>query len=335
MFHINITLQIKLEKYLLILSKLKMENIKNNFKIASFYRFVKLSNKKKIKVKLDNYLKNKLVKGTILLSDEGINGFLSSEEQNVLKALKYLKKLLRIRKISLKIHDVDFIPFNRMKVRLKKEIVSLGVEEIKINELSNNYIQPSEWNNFINKKNVRVLDVRNIYEIDIGKFKNAINPQTNSFRDLPKSLKQLNLKKNDTIAMYCTGGIRCEKASFFLKSRGYTNIFQLSGGILNYFNHHKNNIKQNKWSGDCFVFDNRVTVNKKLETGKFKQCYGCRRPISIQDTKSKKYIKGVCCPYCFNLRTKEQKRNSLNRQKQIVLAENKGIDHPFKRIKEL
>ena len=285
-----------------------MKNIKSNFKIVSFYRFIKLSNKDKIKVKIDNYLKKKLIKGTILLSDEGINGFLSSNEQNVLEVLKFLKKTLRIRKISQKIQNVDFIPFNRMKVRLKKEIVSIGIEQLDTNKLNNNYIQPPEWNKLIEKKDVKILDVRNIYEINIGKFKNSINPHTNNFRDFPKKLRQLNLQTNDTIAMYCTGGIRCEKASSFLKSRGYKNIFQLSGGILNYFDHFKNNIKENKWNGDCFVFDNRVTVNKKLETGKFKQCYGCRRPISIQDTKSKKYVKGVCCPYCFSLRTKEQKK---------------------------
>ena len=148
-----------------------------------------------------------------------------------------------------------------MKVRLKKEIVSIGIEQLDTNKLNNNYIQPPEWNKLI-EKDVKILDVRNIYEINIGKFKNSINPHTNNFRDFPKKLRQLNLQTNDTIAMYCTGGIRCEKASSFLKSRGYKNIFQLSGGILNYFDHFKNNIKENKWNGDCFVFDNRVTVNK-------------------------------------------------------------------------
>ena len=135
--------------------------------------------------------------------------------------------------------------------------------------------------------------------------------------------------------MYCTGGIRCEKASSLLKSNGYSKVFQLNGGILNYFEYHKNNISNNKWKGDCFVFDNRVTVNKKLETGKYIQCYGCRHPITIKDTKSKEYVKGVCCPYCFNQRSKEQKRNSFNRQKQINFAEKRGIDHPFKRIDKL
>jgi UPF0176 protein len=312
-----------------------MKNIPVNLKIISFYRFVSISSKVKIKVKFDHYLKNKMIKGTVLLSEEGVNGFLSGNEEDVLDALKFLKKIIRIRKISLKINDVDFIPFNRMKVRLKKEIVSMGFKTFNVNKSSGCYVDSKDWNDFVKKKNIKIIDVRNRYEINIGKFPKALNPLTNSFRDFPKKLEQMNLNKNDTIAMYCTGGIRCEKASSFLLSSGYKNVFQLKGGILSYFEHYKNNINKNNWNGDCFVFDSRVAVNKRLQAGKYMQCHGCRHPITENDTRSKKYIKGVSCPYCFNLRTKEQKRNSYNRQKQINIAEKKGIDHPFKRIKLL
>lgn len=309
----------------------KVKKKQYNFKIVSFYRFVPIDNKKKFKEFLDQQLKNKKIKGTILLSYEGINGSISGCEQEIEEIIKFIKKLLNIRKINKKSNNSNFIPFNRMKVRLKKEIVSLGVKN-NIKKFKSNLVHPSKWNQIIKKKNIKILDVRNKYEIEIGRFKNSINPSTENFRKLPLQFENLNIKKNETIAMYCTGGIRCEKAGMYLREKGYKRILQLEGGILNYLDYFKNKLNKNKWNGECFVFDNRVTVNKKLKPGKYIQCYGCRQPISFKDTKSPKYQKGVCCPYCFDSKTEKQKKNLLTRQKQIYFAEKKGINHPFKKI---
>ena len=159
--------------------------------------------------------------------------------------------------------------------------------------------------------------MRNPYEIKIGKFKKSINPKTDNFREFPKKFKKMNFDKKDTIAMYCTGGIRCEKASAFLKKEGYKNILQLEGGILNYLNYFKNRKTKNSWTGECFVFDNRVAVKRNLEKGSYEQCYGCRSPIAKKDRKSRFFIQGVSCPYCYKFRSNEQKKRSLSRQKQI------------------
>ena len=290
---------------------------KKKYNIYSFYRFLKIKDKSKIKYLLDHYFTEKTIKGTILLAHEGINGSIAGTVKDIEITMKLIKKLLKIRKLDLKINEVDFLPFNRIKVRLKKEIVSLGKGNINVQKLKGELIEPSEWNQILEDKNTEVIDVRNLFEIKIGKFKRAINPNTNSFREFPKMIKKMNLKKNKRIAMYCTGGIRCEKASSYLKMEGYKNVVQLSGGILNYLEYTKNKKSNSLWNGECFVFDNRVAVNKYLKKGKYIQCYGCRRPITKQETKSELYAKGVSCPYCFYERSNSQKKNSLMRQKQI------------------
>ncbi len=290
---------------------------KDNLQVYSFYRFLKIDNKEKIKLLFDHFFKNKHVKGTILLADEGINASISSTEDVLQDTMIFIKKILKIKKINLKINNSDFFPFNKFKVRLKKEIVSLGVNEIRLNKNCNNYILPATWDKFVSKKGVKLIDTRNIYEIKIGKFSGAINPKIKTFREFPSKVQNLGLKKNDMIAMYCTGGIRCEKASAFLKSKGFKNVYQLDGGIINYLQEYKCKIKNSQWSGECFVFDNRVTVNRKLNKGKYEQCYGCRNPITKKDMVSKKYKKGVYCPLCFDKRTEKQKKSSEDRQQQI------------------
>ncbi len=304
----------------------------NNFLIYSYYRFVNVRNKKEIKIKIENFIKGKKLRGTILLANEGINGSISGQKKDLDKLLRFIKNTLNIRKVSLKINEVSFLPFNRLKVRLKKEIVSLGKGEILPDRKSINYINPSEWNSFLEQEELALIDLRNIYEIKIGKFKNALDPKTNSFRDFPKKIEEMNLNKNHKIGIYCTGGIRCEKASKYLSIKGYKNIYQLEGGVLNYLDFIKNNKLKSKWNGECFVFDNRVSVDSNLKPGKYLQCHGCRSPISANETKSKTYIKGVSCKYCYNKRTEEQKKRSMNRQQQIYAAENKNITHPFKKI---
>ena len=303
-----------------------------NLSIYSFYRFLEISNKKQIKKNLDYYFKFKVIRGTILLADEGINATISGDDETLENTVKFIKRQLKIRKLDIKKNNTNFLPFNKMKVRLKKEIVSLGVGDFKSKNFNGKYIHPSDWDDIIFDKNTKVIDVRNMYEINIGKFKNSINPLTNTFREFPKKINNLNLSKKDKIAMYCTGGIRCEKASAYLKNQGYKNIYQLKGGIIKYLEYSKNENKKSLWDGECFVFDERVTLNKELERGKYLQCHGCRTPIKIEDTLSKKYKKGVSCPYCFDIRSNTQKKRSLDRQIQINLAEEKGSLHPFKKI---
>ncbi len=219
-----------------------------------------------------------------------------------------------------------------MKVRLKKEIVSLGIKNLKLNNRKANYIHPSEWDKIILNKNIKVIDVRNTYEIKIGKFKNTINPITSTFRQFPDKIKNLNLSKEETLAIYCTGGIRCEKASIHLNKIGYKNILQLEGGVLNYLEYKKKFENTRTWSGDCFVFDDRVSVNKKLKKGRFNQCYGCRRPITKKDMSSNFYIKGVYCPYCYNRKSQDKIKSSLTRQDQIEKAKENNTFSSFIKV---
>ena len=307
----------------------------SNFKVYSFYRFIEIKNKIKIKNKIENFIINKKLRGTILIANEGINGSISGREVDLNLLLKFIKQLIKIRKIEIKINNVNYLPFNRIKIRIKKEIVSLGKGKIVKNKRKRNFINPSEWDDLIIQKDTVLIDLRNTYEIKIGSFRNSINPLTNSFRDFPKKFKKMNFKKDKKIAMYCTGGIRCEKASNYLSQEGYKNIFQLKGGIINYLDYLQKNKKRTNWKGECFVFDNRVTINKKLKPGKYIQCHGCRAPITQKEAMSEMYMKGVTCPYCFNERSDKQKKSSMSRQKQINLAEIKNKKHPFSRITEL
>ncbi len=312
-----------------------MMNMGNEFLIYAFYRFVKVNDKKKLKCKIDNYCQDKTIRGTILISDEGINATISGANYDLLQVTKIIKTDLCIRKLNIKINDCNFLPFNKIKVRIKKEIVTIGIKNLNVNRSKAKYLNPSEWNQHLNNHNVKIIDTRNDYEIAIGKFKNSINMHTNSFREFPSKFKSIEIDKKEKILMYCTGGIRCEKASAFLNSNGYKNVYQLEGGIINYLNFVKETKLNSMWSGECFVFDNRVTVNKNLLKGKYIQCYGCRRPLTNKDIKSKEYRKGVHCPYCINERSEKQIRSSVTRQSQIDVCEKERIDHTFKKIKSL
>lgn len=298
----------------------------NKYRVYSFYRFVEIKNKIDLKKKLENFLKNKDIKGTIIIADEGFNGSIAGDSLNLDRIIILLKKYTKIRKISLKVNTSNFLPFNKIKVRLKKEIVTLGIKNLKINNKKKEYIHPAKWDKFIKNKNIKLIDTRNSYEIPIGRFENSINPNTNSFREFPKKFGNLGLnKKSVKIAIYCTGGIRCEKASVYLKKIGYENVYQLDGGILNYLDFNNKNNNKNSWVGDCFVFDKRVAINKKLKKSNYEQCYGCRSPLSVKEMKSKLYKKGIHCPKCFHSRTLDQKKRSTMRQMQIDSIKNKNI----------
>ncbi len=307
----------------------------SDFYIYSFYRFKNIKNKKTIKLKLEQFISNRVIRGTILIADEGVNGSISGSKDDLLNIIRFIKKLLCIKKIELKINLVDFLPFNRMKIRLKREIVSLGKGIITVSQKTNKFIDPNKWDGFIKQKKIKLIDLRNTYEIDIGNFKSAINPNTKNFREFPNKFEKMNIGKNDIVAMYCTGGIRCEKAAGYLNQKGYKNVYQLKGGIINYLSYSRNKKIKSLWSGECFVFDNRVAINKELKKGNYLQCYGCRNPITKKDTKSKKYKKGVSCHKCYDIRTKDQKDRSLSRQTQIDNAEFMNKYHPFKKINYL
>ena len=304
----------------------------SNLYIYSFYRFLDIKNKISLKKKLDAFFLNKTMRGTILIANEGINVSISGNIKNLSETVKFIKKNLNIKKIEIKIQKNNFLPFNKIKVRIKNEIVTLGTGNIDIEKYRGKLINPKEWNFFIKDKNTKIIDVRNEFEINIGKFQTALNPKTTSFREFPNSINKLKINKKDKIAMYCTGGIRCEKASAFLKLNGFKDVALLEGGILNYLNYINKFKKKSLWNGECFVFDNRVAINNKLKKGRYTQCYGCRHPITERDTKLKSYIKGVCCKYCYKKRTKKQKTNSNVRQNQIIEAEKLKKNHPFRKI---
>ncbi len=291
------------------------------YSIYSFYRFIKLNKIEQIKKKLELKLKSKQIKGTILISKEGINGSLSGNRTELDESLKNIKKFLNIRLLELKKNNNTYIPFERLKIKLKKEIVSLGQGELNINKKRGIPIKPKEWDKIILNKDFNIIDTRNNFEVDIGSFQNSINPQTNSFREFPLKFEKLKISKKSKIAMFCTGGIRCEKASSYLRNKGFKNVYQLEGGIISYLDYkNKHKITRSAWKGECFVFDNRVTVNQKLQRGKYSQCYGCRSAITKKEIESKFYKKGVYCPKCYYVRTDKQKERSEMRQKQIQLS---------------
>ena len=307
---------------------MKIKNLE--LAVYSFYRFKKIKNLNKIKEQVDENLSNyKSLKGTLLIAKEGINGSLAGIAHEASNAIHDIKKILNIRKLSLKINSCDFVPFYKLRTKIKREIVSMGVNNLNVSKKKGQYINAINWNDVITDNTVTTIDVRNDYERKIGYFKNSKNIKMNSFREFPKIIKSLNLDKKSKIAMYCTGGIRCEKASSYLVDQGFENVMQLEGGIINYLNKNKN---KKMWNGECFVFDNRISINSKLLKGKYKQCYGCRSPISEIETKSPMYIRGVSCPNCYNDKNDKQKKRYLVRQNQIDIAESKQKNHSFKKI---
>jgi len=296
------------------------------FYISGFYKFKKIINIKKNKKKLQNYFINNSIKGTIILSTEGINGTISAKKKKLDLAINQIKKTFRFGNFdSLNFSKSKFQPFHRGKIKIKKEVVPMGIKVLKTK--LKNHVEPTKWNKLINSKNTFLIDARKPFEYEVGTFKGAINPKVNNFREFPRYLK--NLDKNKTIAMFCTGGIRCEKASVYLEKKGFKNVYQLKGGIINYLKQ----IKKNKtlWTGECYVFDNRVSIKHGLVPGNFSMCSGCRKPISNKDKKSKKYEEGVSCLNCHDSLTIFQKERFRMRQKQIYLAKKHGKKHIFQK----
>ena len=297
------------------------------FEVFGFYKFKKITSLKKNKFLLQDFLVKKNIRGTVIIANEGINATVSGKAADLRIAITKIKKILNIKKFdSENVSKNRFQPFHKLKIKVKKEVVPMGLTLTSKNKKIN-HIDPKKWNKLIDDKETLILDSRKPFEFKVGTFRRSINPDVNNFREFPKYLNKLNKKK--TIAMFCTGGIRCEKASVFLEKKGFKNVYQLKGGILNYLKNIKK--KDSLWKGECFVFDNRITVKHKLVTGSFSMCSGCRNPISLKDKKSKKYEEGVSCPNCHDNLTKTQKDRFRMRQKQINLAKKSGSKHIFQK----
>ena len=294
--------------------------------VAALYKFVRLDDFEQLREPLLALMLERDVKGTLLLAGEGINGTIAGPRAGIDTVLGWLREDPRLADLEHKESFHDEHPFLRTKVKLKKEIVTMGVEGIDPNRTVGTYLSPQEWNAVISDPETILIDTRNDYEVEVGTFRGAINPETRTFREFPDYVKEtLDPAKRKKVAMFCTGGIRCEKSTAYLKEQGFEEVYHLKGGILKYLEEMPR--EDSLWEGECFVFDERVTVDHDLNPGEFDQCHACRRPISDEDKASEKFQLGVSCPKCYDESSPEQKARFAERQKQIELARARGRQH--------
>ena len=306
----------------------------NNITVCALYKFVRLENFEQIKPNLLNVMEKHQVKGTLLLALEGINGTIAGSQSGIDAVLDFINSDTRLANVSFKCSYHQENPFQRTKVKLKKEIVTMGVEGIDPTLTVGTYVKPKDWNALISDPEVLLIDTRNDYEVEIGTFEHAVNPNTETFREFPEYVAQnLDKNKHKKVAMFCTGGIRCEKSTAYLKEQGFEEVYHLEGGVLKYLEDVPK--QESMWQGECFVFDGRVAVNHDLEKGQYDQCFACRYPITEQDKTSEHYIQGVSCPRCYDKYSEEQRSRFLEREKQINLAKQRGEEHIGGDIKEL
>ncbi len=305
---------------------LEQQNQQPKIVVATMYKFVHLPDFKQIRSSLHQYCVQQGIKGTILLAEEGLNGTIAGYNNAIDNVLTYLNSDHRLSDLQAKLSSVEDMPFLRMKVKLKKEIVTMGVPDTDPAQLNGQRIDAKHWNSLISDPNVLVIDARNKYECSIGTFKHAISPETETFSEFPAYVKQhLDRRKHKKIAMFCTGGIRCEKATHYLLKQGFEDVFHLNGGILKYLEEIPED--ESLWQGECFVFDGRVSVDQNLKEGEYEQCFACRRPVSVQDMQSEHYVEGVSCPHCINAVSKQDRSRFIERQHQINLAKKRNQKH--------
>ena len=294
--------------------------------VAALYHFTKFSDYKKLQDPLRKICNSEGIKGSLLIAYEGINGTISGSRSGIDAVLKHIRSMPGCSNLEHKESFASEIPFKRMKVKLKKEIVTMGQPHIDPTLNVGNYIEPSDWNNLISQDDVIVIDTRNDYEVAIGSFDGAIDPETKSFGEFPEWWEENRSKYQDKrVAMFCTGGIRCEKSTNFLLNEGVKDVYHLRGGILKYLEEVPE--KNSKWNGECFVFDSRVSVKHGLEEGIYNLCYACRMPLAPDDFKKEEFEKGVSCHLCIDSNDDERKERFRERQYQVELADKRGKHH--------
>lgn len=294
-------------------------NQENFVVVAALYKFVSLPDYSELQAPLLNCCQLQDIRGTILLAPEGINGTIAGSRQGIDTVLTFLRHDSRFTDLEYKESYTEIPPFERLKIRLKKEIVTLGIPEVNPNEKVGTYVTPQEWNDLISHPEVTVIDTRNDYEVTVGTFKGAENPQTQTFRDFPEYVeKHLDTSKHKKVALFCTGGIRCEKASSYLLSQGFEEVYHLKGGILKYLEEVPQ--EESLWEGECFVFDERVAVSHGLKPGSHELCFCCGNPISDEDKSSSEYEAGISCPHCFHSLTPDKRKRQQEKWKQYQLT---------------
>lgn len=294
--------------------------------IAALYKFAAFPDFASHRDAIHQTMTDNGVKGTLLIAHEGINGTIAGSRSGIDSVLQFLRDIPAIGEFDYKESYSDEEPFYRTKVKLKKEIVTMGVTDIDPRKEVGKYVKPQDWNALISDPEVLLVDTRNHYEVKIGTFKNAIDPVTETFREFPDYIeKNLDNTKHKKVAMFCTGGIRCEKSTAYMKQQGFEEVYHLQGGILQYLEDIPK--EESLWEGECFVFDNRVAVNHDLEQGQYDQCYACRMPITEAEKQSKHYIKGESCPHCYDKITQAQRQRFHEREKQTELAKARGKHH--------
>ena len=295
--------------------------------VAALYRFASFSDPESLRQPLADLCLVNAIKGTILLASEGVNGTIAGTAAGIEPVIAHIRALPGCSELDVKYSHADAMPFYRMKVRIKKEIVTLGVAGVDPARQAGTYVTPEDWNALIADPDTILIDTRNDYEVAIGSFKGAINPATTSFSDFPTWFRANRdaLTAKPKIAMFCTGGIRCEKSTAFLKSEGIEEVYHLQGGILRYLEQVP--AEQSQWEGECFVFDQRVSVGQGLALGSHILCHGCRKPLSAEDRGLPAYVEGVCCATCHAARDDKQRERYAERHRQVKLAEARGLDH--------
>ena len=296
------------------------------FLVAALYHFAPLPAFADLQKPIQDMCDKHNVKGTLLLAHEGINGTIAGTDEDIAAVLSFVRSLPVFSNLEHKESRAYSMPFHRMKVRLKKEIVTMGVEDIDPLKSVGTYVEPEDWNDLISDPDTILIDTRNDYETAIGQFRDAIDPKTKTFREFPDWVRsQSDLSKKPKIAMYCTGGIRCEKATAFMKAEGFEDVFHLKGGILKYLEQVPQ--EESLWQGSCFVFDERVSVDHGLQQGPHQLCRACRYPLTSEEINSPLFEDGVSCPYCHAERSEADRARYRERQKQVALAQKRGKAH--------